>query len=259
MINVNSLMVLAIVTCRMSGVILFNSILGRSSVPGIVKAALAMGIAYPVAVGMQDVAMIDYSAMEIAFFMIKEFAVGYAMGFIIQLFLSIFHIAGEQIDMQMGLSMGMMYDPTSSSQISVSGNLITIMFTLLFFITNSHMNLFAIAVKSFEVIPIGFQAINPDIGLHVVELFAFILVYAIQLALPIMIVEIIIEVAVGILMRVVPNINVFVINLQLKLGIGVIVLITIIPVLTKYLSKLNYLMLERVEEVLLYFSSAGTM
>ena len=43
------------------------------------------------------------------------------------------------------------------------------------------------------------------------------MVYALQLALPVIIIEIIVEVAVGIMMRVVPNINVFVINLQLKL------------------------------------------
>ncbi len=259
MLNVNSLMVLMIVLCRTTGVIVFNPILGRRTIPGIVKAGLALGIAYNVAFEFQNVLVIDYTTIEIALIMLKEFAVGYAMGFVVQLFLGIFHIGGEQLDMQMGMSMGSMYDPSSNSQISFSGNLITIMFTMLFFITNSHMNLLAIAVKSFDVIPIGYQAIDPKIGIYIIDLFAYILVYAIQLTLPIMIVEITIEVAVGIMMRVVPNINVFVINLQLKLGIGIIVLFTIIPILVKYLSKLNYVMLERVEEVLLYFSGTGTM
>ena len=141
MLNVNSLLVFAIVTCRITGVIIFNPILGRRSVPGIVKAGLALGIGYNVAVGLQNVVVINYTGMEIAIFMVKEFAIGYAMGFVLLLFLAVFHIGGEQIDMQMGLSMGTMYDPTSNSQISISGNLITILFTLLFFITNSHMNL----------------------------------------------------------------------------------------------------------------------
>ncbi|MDD3349970.1 MAG: flagellar biosynthetic protein FliR [Eubacteriales bacterium] len=259
MLNVNSLMVLGIVLCRITGVIVFNPILGRRSIPGIVKAGLALGIAYHVAFEFQNLPVVDYSTLEIIFVMIKEFAVGYAMGFVVQLFLGIFHIGGEQLDMQMGMSMASMYDPTSSSQISFSGNVITIMFTMLFFMTNSHMNLLAIAVKSFDVIPIGYEAIDPSIGIYIVQLFAYILVYAIQLTLPIMIVEITLEVAIGILMRVVPNINVFVINLQLKLAIGILVLFTIIPILVKYLSKLNYIMLERVEEVLLYFSSTGTM
>jgi len=258
MLNVNGLMVLAMVLCRTTGVIVFNPILGRRSIPGIVKAALALGIAYPVAVRFQYVPVVDYGTIELFLVMIKEFAVGFAMGFVMQLFLGIFHLSGEQLDMQMGMQMGSMYDPSSNTQISFTGNLLTIFFIMLFFISNSHMNLLAIATKSFDVIPLGYAAINPEIGLHVAQMFAYILVYAIQLTLPVMIVEITTEVAIGILMRVVPNINVFVVNLQLKLAIGIIVLITMIPILTRYLSKLNYIMLERVEEILLFFSS-GTM
>ena len=54
-------------------------------------------------------------------------------------------------------------------------------------------------------------------------------------------------------MRVVPNINVFVVNLQLKLGVGMIVMITIIPILVRYLTKLNLIMMENVESILRYF------
>ena len=54
-------------------------------------------------------------------------------------------------------------------------------------------------------------------------------------------------------MRVVPNINVFVVNLQLKLIVGLIVLLTIIPSLVRYIGKLNMIMMERVQEVLMYF------
>ena len=61
------------------------------------------------------------------------------------------------------------------------------------------------------------------------------------------------EVAVGILMRVVPNINVFVVNIQLKVIVGVVVLLTIIPMLVRYLGKLDTIMLERMQDVLKYF------
>jgi len=98
----------------------------------------------------------------------------------------------------------------------------------------------------------GRVEMSPEIGMHAALLFGYVLVYAVQLALPMIIVEMITEVAVGILMRVVPNINVFVVNLQLKIGIGVIVILTLIPVLVKYMGKLNLLMLERLQEILLF-------
>lgn len=237
----------------MTGVIFFNPIFGRRNVPGIVKVGLAMGIAVSAAYELLHVSVVDYNAMEMVISMFKEFAVGYTMGFVVQLFLSIFHIGGGVMDLQMGLSMASLYDPTTNSQISITGNILTAMFTLLFFITNSHMTLLAIAVKSFDVIPIGLEAISPEIGIFMIELFGFILVYAVQLALPVIVTQIIVEVAVGILMRVVPNINVFVVNLQVKLAVGIIVILSIIPVLVRYLEKLNMIMLTNIQDGLTFF------
>lgn len=251
--DLNSFYVFLFVSCRITGVIFFNPIFGRRSIPSMVKIGLSLGIALSAVYGLTDTVVANYTAIDMLVSMVKEFAVGYAMGFIMQLFLAMFHIGGELMDLQMGISMAQMYDPASNSQISISGNLLTIMYTLLFFITNSHIALLAIAVKSFQVIPIGLSGVSSKIGIYMIELFGYILVYALQLALPIIITEILVEVAIGILMRVVPNINVFVVNMQLKLMVGFIVLLTIIPVLVQFMGKLDTVMLERMENVLTYF------
>ncbi|MEL7655437.1 MAG: flagellar biosynthetic protein FliR [Bacillota bacterium] len=251
--DLNNFYVFLFVSCRIAGVIFFNPIFGRRNVPSMVKIGLSLGIALSAAYGLTDTVVVNYTAIDMLVSMVKEFTVGLAMGFIIQLFLSIFHFGGELIDLQMGISMAQMYDPASNSQISITGNLLTIMYTLLFFITNSHITLLAIAVKSFKAVPIGLEGVSSKIGIYVIELFGYILVYAVQLALPVIVTEVLVEVAVGILMRVVPNINVFVVNLQLKLMVGFVVLITIIPVLVQYLGRINAIMLERVENVLMYF------
>jgi len=251
--DLNDYMVFLFVSCRMAGVIFFNPIFGRRNIPGMVKVGLVMGISLHAAYGLLHIQVADYTAMEMLLSMAKEFAVGFAMGFVVQLFLSIFYIGGELMDLQMGLSMASLYDPTTNTQVSVTGNIITTMYTLLFFITNSHINLLGIAVKSFDVVPIGLTAVSPKLGIYMIELFGFILVYAIQLALPVIITQIVVEVAVGILMRVVPNINVFIVNLQVKMGVGILVIFSIIPVLVKYLEKLNTIMLHNVQEGLKFF------
>ena len=236
----------------MAGLIFFNPIFGRRNIPNIVKVGLSLGIAFNVYYGMTDISVVDYSGIDMFLTLIKEFAIGFSMGFVMRMFLSIFQLGGELIDLQMGIGMVVMYDPTSNSQISITGNLITIMYTLLFFITNSHITLIYIAANSYKVIPIGVQPINSNVAVYFIELFGYILVYAVQLALPIIVVEIIVEVVVGILMRFVPNINVFVINMQIKLMVGITVLITIIPVLVYYMGKINMIMLENLEQVLLH-------
>ena len=237
----------------MTGVIFLNPIFGRSSVPAMVKIGLSLGIAFNIAFGLTGTNITDYTTIDLLISMVREFAVGYSMGFVMQLFLAIFHIGGELMDLQMGFSMAQMYDPTTNSQVSVTGNFLTIMYVMMFFITNSHLTLMAIAAKSYSVVPVGLGGVSGKIGVYIIELFGYILVYAIQLSLPIVVTEILVEVAVGILMRVVPNINVFVVNMQLKLMVGMLVLLTIIPVLVQYLGKMNMIMLDRMQTVLTYF------
>jgi flagellar biosynthesis protein FliR len=238
----------------MTGVIFFNPIFGRSSIPVLVKIGLSLGIAFNVAYGLTDINVADYTTIDLLISMVREFAVGYAIGFIMQLFLSVFHIGGELMDLQLGFSMAQMYDPSTNSQVSVTGNVLTIMYVLLFFITNSHLSLLAIAARSYNVVPIGLGGVSGKIGIYIIELFGYILVYAVQLSLPIIVTEILVEVAVGILMRVVPNINVFVVNMQIKVMVGLIVLLTIIPVLVTFIGKLNMIMLDRMGDVLKYFT-----
>jgi flagellar biosynthetic protein FliR len=251
-LDMNQYLIFIFVSCRITGAIFFNPVFGRWNIPGIVKIGLSMGIALSAAYQLDQINLLDYTVIETLLTLIKEFVVGYTMGFIMALFLSIFHIGGEVMDLQIGLGMASLYDPNTNSQISIIGNLITTMYVLLFFITHSHINFMAVAVKSFNVIPLGTKLVADKIGIYMIELFGYILVYAIQLALPIIVTQIVVEMAVGILMRVVPNINVFVVNLQLKLGVGIIVILTIIPALVKYLEKLNALMLTRVQEGLIY-------
>ncbi len=251
--DLNSWYIFLFVGCRMTGVIFFNPIFGRASVPILVKIGLALGISLHVAYNLTGNYVADYTTIDLLIAMLREFAVGYAISFIMQLFLAVFHIGGELTDLQLGFSMAQMYDPSTNSQVSITGNLLTIMYVLLFFITNSHLNLMAVAAKSYSVVPVGLGGVSAKIGVYFIELFGYILVYAVQLALPVIITEILTEVAVGILMRVVPNINVFVVNLELKIVVGLTVLMTIIPMLVRFLGKLNLIMLDRVESVLTYF------
>lgn len=251
--DVNSYIVFLLISCRMAGLVFFSPVFGRRNIPAMAKVGLSLWIAFFAVHDLQYIQVMDYTSLELTVSMLKEFTVGLAMGAVVQMIFAIFYMGGELIDLQMGLSMALMYDPTSNTQVSVSGNLMVAMYTMLFFITNSHLNLFSVAIKSYNVVPFGFEAMNPNIGIYFAELFGYILIYAVQLALPVIITEIIVEVAVGVLMRVVPNINVFVINLQLKIIVGLVVLMTIIPVVVRFMEKINIVMMRHVFEVLMMF------
>lgn len=217
------------------------------------KVGLSLAIALFAVFELGTTQVINYTAIEFIGAMLQGFIIGIVIGFIMTLFLSVFQLGGEVIDMQMGLSMASMYDPATKANISVTGNLLTSMYVLIFFISNAHLALFTVVIKSFQVIPLGIGQISDQVAVFFIELMYYIFIYAVQLAIPIIVTEIIAEFAVGILMRLVPNINVFVINIQIKVFIGLIVIFTIIPALANFMTQMNLLMMEKITQVLTFF------
>lgn len=249
----NQYLIFLLASCRTAGVIFFNPIFGRNSVPSIVKVGLSLAIAMFAVFELGTTQVINYSAIEFIGAMLQGFIIGIVIGFIMTLFLSVFQLGGEVIDMQMGLSMASMYDPATKANISVTGNLLTAMYVLVFFISNAHLALFTVVIKSFQVIPLGVGQVSDKVAVYFIELMYYIFIYAVQVAIPIIVTEIVSEFAVGILMRLVPNINVFVINIQIKVIIGLVVIFTLIPALASFMTKMNLLMMEKITQVLTFF------
>lgn len=92
--------------------------------------------------------------------------------------------------------------------------------------------------------------INMDIGSHVVLLFGDMLLLTLKLAIPIIAVELLAEAGLGVLMRTVPQVNVFVASIQLKLLIGLIVIFLFLPSVSGILNKSIGYMFERLEDSL---------
>ncbi len=251
--DMNQYLIFLLASCRTAGVIFFNPIFGRNSVPAIMKVGLSLAIAMFAVFELGTTQVINYSALEFIAAMLQGFVIGIVIGFIMTLFLSVFQLGGEVMDMQMGLSMASMYDPATRANISVTGNLLTSMYVLIFFISNAHLALFTVVIQSFQVIPLGVGQVSNQVAVYFIELMYYIFLYAVQLSLPIIVTEIIAEFAVGILMRLVPNINVFVINIQIKVIIGLIIILTIIPALANFMTQMNLLMMEKITQVLTFF------
>ena len=251
--DMNQYLIFLLASCRTAGVIFFNPIFGRQGVPNIMKVGLSLALALFAVFEFSAVQVINYSAIEFIGAMLQGFVMGMVIGFIMQMFLSVFQLGGQFIDMQMGLSMASMYDPATQANVTVTGNLLTAMYVLIFFVSNAHLALFSVVIQSFQILPLGLGNISDRVGIYIIELMYYIFIYAIQVAIPIIVTELISEFAVGILMRLVPNINVFVINIQIQMMIGFVVIFTLIPALANFMTRMNLLMMEKITQVLTFF------
>ena len=242
-------MVFLMVFIRMTAMILFNPALGRKNIPVPIKMGLSFITALLVTSSLNT--NVTFTGMpELILACLKEVLIGFAISFIFQMFLSMVLIAGEIIDLQMGVGMSKVYDPQSNVSMPISGSIFNLMFMLIFFVGNGHLNLIKIVTLSFQILPPGPGIFNFTAGHFIVQIFANVLVLAIKLSLPIVAIEMISEMGMGVLMRSVPQINVFVVGLQLKLLIGLLMIILMLTNATNMFDSVIKTMFENIERSL---------
>lgn len=226
---------------RMMGMLVFSPLFGRKNVPVIIKIGLAFFITMILLGIIPDTsAIVIDNMLTFLLVSIKELFIGFLVGFIMQMFLSVLQLAGEFIDLQLGVGMAQVYDPGSkTSSMPLTGSMLNLFYTVIFFVSNGHLTLIKIISSSLSIIPLGTLQMNADCGQYLVLFFGSILVLALKLALPIVALEIVTELGLGVLMRTVPQINVFVVGLQLKLLVGLVMIAIVLPGFFNYFDYLT--------------------
>ncbi|NLK38043.1 MAG: flagellar biosynthetic protein FliR [Epulopiscium sp.] len=250
MIETQRFFFFTLVLMRMFGFVFFNPIFGRRNIPAIVKAGLAMVLTVVVYTFTDESLLMPTTTLEYGVLLLKEAAIGYVLGFAISLFLYVIIFAGEFIDMQMGLSMSKIYDPQSNTSISLSATFYNALFLMLFFASGAHLTLLKVILTSAEVVPYGSVVIHSGISQSIIDLFSTCTVMAMRFAFPIFAAELLCEVGVGILMKTIPQINVFVVNIQLKVFLGLMLMLLMFSPMAEYLGKMIGTMLENLGAIL---------
>ncbi len=155
----------------------------------------------------------------------KELMVGFALGFSMELAYAVIRFASAIMDYTMGLSMAQVYDPQYNTQMTITSNLYFAFLFLLFLAGDGHVRLLALFFVSAHLIPFGQVAISPRLAEMVLEIFKSNIIMGLQFAFPIIAMELVTEAAMGILMRMIPQINVFAVNFQLKIIVGLTMLL----------------------------------
>lgn len=247
-----------LVMMRMSGFVLFNPVLGRNNIPALFRTGLVMVLSVLVySSGIPENTILDDMSSPILFgaALLKEYACGYVLGYIMVLFDYVVTYAGAIIDFQMGLSMATVYDPQNGSQTALTGKILQIYFTMLFFAVDGHLALIKILLTSSSVVPYGSIMIGPETANAIVTLFTECTVLAIKLSFPVIALEFLTEIAVGLLMKIIPQINLFVLNIEMKVVIGIGILVILISPIGSYLNTLITRMISEIQNVLVILAS----
>lgn len=236
---------------RVLGIFAFNPILSRRNIPQIVKVVCCILITMIVIMVRQPEPVETGTVIGVYLAMLlKEGFVGAVLGFITDMFFYSVQMSGEIMDMQSGLGMAKVFDPGTNLQMSIMGSFVSFMMYLYFFVINAHLTYIELFVKSFDIIPLGFEGINPDLGISIVEYFSVVLTLVLKIAMPLIVSQTILQFCVGVLMKSVPQIQIMVINIQLKVGFGFLILFLVAVPLSDFIEKFMDTWLETLEGVL---------
>ena len=252
----SSLYLFELILMRVSGFVFANPIFGRTNLSNFVKAGMTMVLSVFVWSVDKSAVSPPATVVELVVRLLLELCVGLALSFTMYLFFTVVQLGGEVIDAQMGLNMAQVYDSSSQVNMTVTASLLNVLLVLTFFMENGHYTLLRIFLSSGSVVPYGTASMGEAVASGMAEVFVACMVLAIQLAFPILAAELLGELGMGILMKAIPQINAFVINMELKVIIGLVLLMVFLNPINEFLLEMEQNMLDTVGEMLRVMAGA---
>ena len=226
-----------LILVRMAGLFLMSPIFGRQNVPAYSKVGLSLFLSYMVLSNRFLSTGIEIQTPYVfGILIVREVLVGFVMGYVTTLIFSAIWTAGQLIDTQIGFGMVSVIDPQNSIQVPLMGNFKNILALLAFFVLDGHRTLIELIFGSYELIPLGEGFITNELSSLIFRLFSDSFLLALKIALPVFAITFISEVAFGILVRVIPQMNIFIVGIPVKIFIGLVTIMIFIPL---YIGSLN--------------------
>lgn len=231
-----------LILVRIASFVYIAPFFGMTNTPGRVKIGFATVVSILLYTVILPKTGLEYSGVfDYATLVIKEVIVGLLIGYAANICNTIILTAGKLIDMNIGLSMAMEYDPMTRSQSSLVSNMYNYFILLLLIVSYMHHYIFRALVDSFEVIPLGTPMFETDFLLEsMIRFLTDTFVIAFRIFLPIFAVTMIANCILGILSKVAPQMNMFSVGIQLKLLVGLTVMfvtVFLLPDVANYIFK----------------------
>jgi len=225
----NHIPTVGLVLMRISGIIAVAPPFAAATVPVAVRALLALAltlIVVPAVPAWTGAGPWDFAAAAAG-----GLAMGLAMGLIILLLLLAIQGAGELIDLEMGFGLVNVIDPAFGRPVPLVGNFLYFLALVVFLAVDGHLLVLRALLDSFQAIPPGGGRWEGPVLAAVARQFAWVIVTAVRIALPVVGVLFLTTAALGVLARTMPQLNVFMVGLALKIALGLAVIALVLPAL----------------------------
>lgn len=212
-------------------------ILSHNALPLRVKIGLGVFITLaimPMLPAMPTFSIFSYQGLLL---LMEQLVIGVAIGFSMRLFVAAIEIAGQLIAMSMGLGFATFFDPESQGQTTSVTQFLVIITMLVMLSLDVHLVIITALAESFMTLPISTEA--PTLNLmKIVEWGEAVFSLGLLLALPAVATLLIINMALGILTRTAPQLNIFGVGFPVTLSMGFLILALALPGMLKPIESL---------------------
>ncbi|MBN8440752.1 MAG: flagellar biosynthetic protein FliR [Thauera sp.] len=203
-----------------------------------VRLAIALGVAIALLPVMPPMPAIPPGSGVGLVVFVQQIFIGIAIGFMMRLVFAAIDLAGALIGMQMGLSFAVFFDPDAGGQTAVLSDFLGLVTTLLFLTVNGHLLLIDVTVKSFEWLPVDLEPVRALGWGYIARAGATVFASGLLLSLPVVAVLLVANIALGVLTRAAPQLNLFAVGFPITLTAGFISLLLILTSFAPVLQNL---------------------
>ena len=214
---------------RVSGLLLVAPILGSAYIPATIKIMIAVAITIFIVPLVDVPSGVDPLSLPGLVLISQQLLIGIVIGMIVQIVFNAITVAGENIAMTMGLGFAHMTDPVNGITIPVVSQLLTVIASLYFLALNGHIALINMLVGSFELLPF-YDLFSPASLISVADWGGRMFIGAILISIPAVTALLIVNIAMGLMTRVAPQMNIFSVGFPLTMMLGFIFIMVSIPI-----------------------------
>ena len=211
-------------------------VFGSKVIPVYVRVGLALLLSLLlIPMSKWDITRSPASLLMLAWWVLIELTYGLAAGYVAALFFQAVQMAGQLIDMQVGFGMINVFDPQYGQQVPLVGNFKFLMALVVFLALQGHHVIITALADNFRLVPLGVPLHLDNAAAMMVDAVATMFVLSLRIALPVMGTVLMTDVALGILARIMPQMNVFVVGITGKLVVGMFMIYLILPFYVSFL------------------------
>lgn len=226
---------------RIAAMVTAMPALSSTFVPPRIRLVIALGLTVVIAPIIPAVPEVDIVSLEGVMLVMYQLLIGAAMGFVFHLVFAAFVIGGQIIAMQMGLGFSMMIDPLNGAQTPVLAMFFVLMVTLFFLLMDGHLALIGVVADSFTTFPIAIQGVSAPSYWELANWGTKMFAGAILVSLPAVTALLLVNMALGVMGRAAPQLNIFSVGFSVTITAGFVILMLTLPV---YLAQFENMSLD---------------